>query len=73
MKMDVFWVIASLSATPSSLMMWAESISETSVNFYQRALRNSPDDSHLQLLIGQTMTSQNWLRNKKQNYVFRVR
>jgi hypothetical protein len=38
--MIVFWDVA-------SLMMEAVSTSETSVNFYQTAWRNIPEDSHL--------------------------
>jgi hypothetical protein len=41
-----------LKRRPSSLialMMEAASTSETSVNFYQTARRNNPDDSHLQV------------------------
>jgi hypothetical protein len=45
------------------LMMEVVNTSETSVNFYETALRNTPEDVHLQLLtclgLGQSVT---WLR-----------
>jgi hypothetical protein len=41
MKRTVFWVVAIIA-----LMMLVASTSETSVNFYQTARRNNPEDSH---------------------------
>jgi hypothetical protein len=43
MKMIVFWVVAPCRAI--AMMMEAASTSETSVNFYQTARRNNPEDS----------------------------
>jgi hypothetical protein len=54
MKMVVFWesvpcnLVTSVWDRP---VMEAGSISETSVNFYQVTLRNSPEDSHLQRIV----------------------
>jgi hypothetical protein len=55
--MTVFWVVAPCSLVEVyrhfrgvcyiALMMEAASTSETSANFYQTALRNNPEDSHL--------------------------
>jgi hypothetical protein len=47
MKVTVFWDIAPYSLM-IALMMEAVSTSETSVNLYQTARRNIPEDSHLQ-------------------------
>jgi hypothetical protein len=55
MKMAVFWIIAPCSLVEvyhrqgddGRLMMEAASTSEMSVNFYQTARRNNPEDSHL--------------------------
>jgi hypothetical protein len=54
MKMTVFWDLAPCSLVEVyrrfsaivALMMEAASTSETSVNFYQTARRNNPEDSH---------------------------
>jgi hypothetical protein len=45
MKVAVFWVVAPCRVI--ALMMEAASTSETSVNFYQTAQSNNPEDSHL--------------------------
>jgi hypothetical protein len=45
-KIAVFWFIA--HSRPIDLMMEAASTFETSVNFYQNARSNNPEDSHLQ-------------------------
>jgi hypothetical protein len=43
-------VLAASNAT-AALLMEAESIPETLVNFYQSTLCNNPEDSHLQSLV----------------------
>jgi hypothetical protein len=40
-----------LSASTIALMMEAETTSETPIDFYQTTWRNSPGDSHLQVLF----------------------
>jgi hypothetical protein len=52
MKMADFWVVAPCSLVRViALMKEAASTSETSVNFYQTARRNNPEDSHLHLYM----------------------
>jgi hypothetical protein len=49
MKMTFFWVVTPCKPRGLliALMMEAASTSETSVNFYQTARHNNPEDSHL--------------------------
>jgi hypothetical protein len=55
--------VSEMLSASISLMMEVVNTSETSVNFYETALRNTPEDVHLQLLtglgLGQSVT---WLR-----------
>jgi hypothetical protein len=48
-KMALFWVVA--------LVMEAAGTSETSVNFYQTARRNNPEDSHLRTRCRENLKS----------------
>jgi hypothetical protein len=60
MKMTIFWVVVlcslvevyrrfrGVATSITTLMMEAASTSKMLVNFYQTALRNNPEDSHLQ-------------------------
>jgi hypothetical protein len=54
MKMAVFWIVASIIRA----MKEAASTPETSVNFYQTAQRNNPEDSCLHTRHHENMKSQ---------------
>jgi hypothetical protein len=47
MKMTVFWDVASCRRRVIALMMVAISTYKTSVNFYETAWRNIPEDNHI--------------------------
>jgi hypothetical protein len=72
-KIAVFWVVAPCSLVgfirAISLTMEAESTSETSVNSYQTARRNNPEDSHLHTRRHENLKSQ---INAQFNYCYEI-
>jgi hypothetical protein len=55
MRITVFWDDALCCLVVIALMMEAVSTSETSMNFYETARRNIPEDNHLQQKISLTI------------------